>query len=141
MRSVVMGFSRSPDERRGVPQGRARRSRNSRRTKPIDEAVWKKLEPRSITSRADYVPGRIMTRCGDPDSTSSIGIRRQGKPALLHRHAAGRLRRDHLLPRATATQTSSAKAGNNNGGNGAGKIWHRIIIEKPSAGPGQREVT
>src|SRR3954454_6292668 len=64
-KTFVMGFSRSPMSDQEFRKVAREAVEKFARTQPIDEALWKKLEPRFFYHQADYGSQAAHDECGD----------------------------------------------------------------------------
>src|SRR3954452_7487886 len=63
-KSYVVGFSRSPMSDEQFRKTAREAVEKYARTKPIDQEVWKKLEPRFFYNAADYGSSDDHAKCG-----------------------------------------------------------------------------
>ena len=121
--TYVVGYSRSPmsdEQYRKIARDAVQRHA---RTRPIDEAVWKKIEPRIYYTQADY---------GSPEDQARVGAtlnrldKKFGNPGnrLFYLSTPPETFND-IIERLGERRIAEK------GENDDPAIWHRIIIEKP----------
>ena len=125
------------DDRRAVPQGvRARPIEKFARTKPVDEAVWKKLEPRFYYTQADY---------GSADDHAQLGATLERARREVRQRAATGCSTSR--PRRRRSSRSSTRLGERElaerGAERATRsVWHRDHHrEALRPRPGQRQAS
>jgi glucose-6-phosphate 1-dehydrogenase len=122
-KTYVVGYSRSPMTDEQYRKIAREAVQQYARSKPIDEAVWKKIEPRIYYTQADY---------GSPEDQARLGVtcgrldRRFGNPGnRLFYLSTPPEAFDEIIERLGERRLADR------GENESPAIWHRIIIEKP----------
>ena len=121
--TYVVGYSRSPmtdEQYRKVARDAVQQYA---RSKPIDEAVWKKIEPRIYYTQADYGSAEDQARVG---ATLGRLDKKFGNPGnrLFYLSTPPETFND-IIERLGERRIAEK------GENDDPAIWHRIIIEKP----------
>ncbi|HEV2293134.1 MAG TPA: glucose-6-phosphate dehydrogenase [Tepidisphaeraceae bacterium] len=125
--SYVVGYSRSEMSDEQFRRVAREAVEKHARSKPIDEEVWKKLEPRFYYTRADYgspedhsrvaaTLGRLDKKFGNGGETGGSRLFYLATPPETFDEIITRLGERELIEK---------------GQNHDPSIWHRIIIEKP----------
>ena len=122
-RSYIVGYSRSPMTDEQFRKVARESIEKHARTEPIDEQVWKSLEPRLYYTQADY---------GSADDHARVGA------TLARLDEKFKCSGNRLFYLATPPETFDdivIRLGEREliekGQNRDPKIWHRIILEKP----------
>jgi glucose-6-phosphate 1-dehydrogenase len=121
--TYVVGYSRSPmtdEQYRKIARDAVQQHA---RSKPVDEAVWKKIEPRIYYTQADYGSAEDQARVG---ATLARLDKKFGNPGnrLFYLSTPPETFND-IIERLGERRIAEK------GENDDPAIWHRIIIEKP----------
>jgi len=122
-KSYVVGYSRSPMSDEQFRKVAREAIEKHARTKPIDEQVWKSLEPRFYYTQADYGSkedharvGSTLGRLDEKFKSSGNRLFYLATPPETFDDIVTRLGERELVEK---------------GQNRDPKTWHRIILEKP----------
>jgi glucose-6-phosphate 1-dehydrogenase len=122
-KTYVVGYSRSPMSDEQFRKIARESIEKHARTKPIDEAVWKSLEPRFYYTQADYGSkedharvGTTLNRLDEKFKASGNRLFYLATPPETFDDIVTRLGERELIEK---------------GQNRDPKLWHRIILEKP----------
>ena len=121
--TYVVGYSRSPmtdDQYRKVAREAVQQHA---RTQPIDEALWKKIEPRIYYTQADYGSAEDQARVGA--TLGRLDKKFGNKGNRLFYLSTPPETFDDIIAR--LGERSLIEKGENDDPS----VWHRIIIEKP----------
>ena len=122
-RTYIVGYSRSPMTDEQYRKVAREAVQQHARSKPIDEAVWKKIEPRIYYTQADYGSKEDQSRVG---ATLARLDKKFGNPAnRLFYLSTPPETFDEIIER--LGERCLAERGQN----GDPALWHRVIIEKP----------
>jgi glucose-6-phosphate 1-dehydrogenase len=128
-KSYVMGYSRSPMTDEQFRQTAREAVEKYARSKPIDQAVWKKLESRFFYNAADYGSGEGHARCGE--RLEQIDKQLGSAGSRLYYIATPPDVFDDIIKCLGDREGKASAGGAGGAGGGDSKLWHRIIIEKP----------
>ena len=121
--TYVVGYSRSPMTDEQYRQVARDAVRQHARSKPIDEALWKKIEPRIYYTQADYGSADDQARVGA--TLGRLDKKFGNKGNRLFYLSTPPETFDDIISR--LGERSVAERGENNDP----AVWHRVIIEKP----------
>jgi glucose-6-phosphate 1-dehydrogenase len=122
-KSYVVGYSRSAMTDEQFRKTARESIEQFSRSKPIDEALWKKLEPRFYYTKADYGSKDDHSRCGTTLSRLDQKFGTSGN--RLYYIATPPDAFGDIISRLGERELDHQRE------NKDSKIWHRIIIEKP----------